>query len=351
MVGPSGDAGGSTAGAEQMPFEPAPVYAGAGNQSTAWTRRLAMRVKPKPLAILVLLLITLAAMFLVALAGMHSFAAGAAALIVITAGLTFIGHNHWLLAAKLRDDDDRYMFQLCSSGLMGGFRRIYRHLPADPRCRVCLVPFGGLGRLLRISPSRKNPNFCTSCIDSSPEGGHDMEVGVLFADIRGFTAWSSSQPASMVGERVTRFYDLASRALMQDDALIEFVGDQVMALYLPSFPSLRERISDAMLAAAERLVGEVGLDEDEDPLRIGVGMNRGIASIGNVRKGGQKDFTAVGDVVNTASRLQGAAGPGEIVIAESVFETLTMPPASAEQRILEVKGKSEVLPVRVLQPP
>ena len=309
-----------------------------------------MRVNAKAQAILFLLLIAGIAILGVVLASLHSFAVGAAATIGITVVLTFIGHNHLLFAEKLREDDDAYLFGLFGSGLMGRLRQIYRYLPANPRCRVCLVPFGGFGRVLRISPSRKNPNFCTSCIDSAPEGGHDREVGVLFADIRGFTAWSSSQPASLVAERVSQFYDLAGRVLMADDALIEFVGDQVMALYLPSFPSLRDRTPDAMLAAAERLVREVQLEQDADPLRIGVGLNFGIGSIGNVRKGAQKDFTAVGDVVNTAARLQGAAGPGEIVIAQAVIEKLNVPPAQAEHRLLKVKGKSEALPVQVLQP-
>lgn len=309
-----------------------------------------MRVTTKVQAVLVLVLTAAVAITAVVFASKYSLAMGAAVLIMITVVLTYIGHNHWTFGEKLREDDDSYMFGLRGSGLMGRLRQFYRHLPANPRCRACLVPFGGFGRVLRIAPSRKNPNSCTSCIDSSPEGGHDMEVGVLFADIRGFTAWSSSQEASVVAERVTEFYDLAGRVLMQGDALIEFVGDQVMALYLPSFPSLREHTSDAMLAAGKRLVREVQLDEGADPLRIGVGMNLGIASIGNVRKGGQKGFTAVGDVVNTAARLQGAAGPGEIVIAEAVIENLNRPPENVEKRVLEVKGKSEALPVRVLQP-
>ncbi len=176
-----------------------------------------------------------------------------------------------------------------------------------------------------------------------------MEVGVLFADIRGFTAWSSAQPASAAAKRISEFYDLAGRVLMQDDALVEFVGDQVMALYLPGFPSLGEGTADTMLSAAERLASEVRQDPVPDPLRIGVGLNYGIGSIGNVRKGAEKDFTAVGDVVNTAARLQGAAGPGEIVVAKPVFDRLTTRPAGTEHRLLQVKGKSEPLPVYVLE--
>jgi len=138
--------------------------------------------------------------------------------------------------------------------------------------------------------------------------------------------------------------------LMKDDALIEFVGDQVMALYLPAFPSLRGRTADAMLKAAERLVAEVQREPGPDPLRFGIGINFGVASIGNVRKGAQKDFTAVGDVVNTAARLQAAAGPNEIVVAETVFKDLAAPPERAEHRLVEAKGKRERLSVYVLQP-
>jgi adenylate cyclase len=307
-----------------------------------------MRISPRAQVRLIPFLLPGATILAAGAASAYSLGLGLIVLFLTPAVLIPLGHNFEPFGARRREEDDGFLFESCDSGMVSRFRDLYRKLPSNPRCRVCLVPFGGVGRLLRISPSRKNPNFCSSCIDSSPEGVHDREVGVLFADIRGFTAWSSSQPTSVVAERVSRFYDLASRVLMRDDALVEFVGDQVMALYLPDFPSLRERTADVMLSAAERLVNEVQLDQGSDPLRIGVGMNFGVASIGNVRKGGQRDFTAVGDVVNTAARLQGAAGPGEIVIADAVFEKLEAPPEPAERRLLEVKGKAEALPVHVL---
>ena len=312
-----------------------------------------MGVHPMAQSILVLLpIFAIFALTVLAtvLVSMYSLVLGLFALVLTPAILISLGHNYERFGPRQREKNDGFLFEACAAGAFSPLRRFYRHLPANPRCRVCLVPFGGIGRVLRISPSRKNPNFCTSCIDSSPEGVHEMEVGVLFADIRGFTAWSSSQPASEAAKRVTEFYGLCGRVLMQDDALIEFVGDQVMALYLPAFPSLGERTPDMMLTAAERLATEVPLDYGSDALRIGVSLNFGVAAVGNVRKGGQKDFTAVGDVVNTGARLQAAAGPGEIVIAEAVFEKLSTRPAGAERRLLEVKGKSGALPVYVLQP-
>jgi adenylate cyclase len=307
-----------------------------------------MQMSPKAEAILIPFLIPGVAVLAALLASAHSPLLAVFALFAAPAVLTPLAHNFDRLGANRCAKNDGFMLEACGSGMIGHFRLLYRHLPANPRCRVCYVPFGGIGRLLRISPSRKNPNFCRSCIDSSPEGVHEMEIGVLFVDIRGFTAWSSSQPASIVAKRVSEFYALASRVLMQDDALIEFVGDQVMALYLPAFPSLRGRTADAMLDAARRLVGAAQKDRSPDALRFGIGVNFGVASIGNVRKGAQKDFTAVGDVVNTASRLQAAAGPGEIVLAEAVFERLTARPEAARQRRIEAKGKPEPLPVYIL---
>ena len=105
-----------------------------------------------------------------------------------------------------------------------------------------------------------------------------------------------------------------------------------------------------MLTTAKRLVSEMQHETESDMLDIGVGMNFGIASIGNIQKGGQKDFTAVGDVVNTASRLQATAGPGEIVLAEAVIERLASRPDGVMRRLVEVKGKSEPLPAYVLKP-
>src|SRR5207253_7876402 len=138
-----------------------------------------------------------------------------------------------------------------------------------------------------------NPNFCTDCLETAPVGAYEREVGILFADVRGFTAWSEQRSPAEVADGLTRFYALASRVLTRDDALVEFVGDQVMALYLPDFPSLGERMPEVMVAAARRLIVELKDPKYEITLPIGVGLHMGVASVGNVGKGEVKDFTAV----------------------------------------------------------
>ena len=179
-----------------------------------------------------------------------------------------------------------------------------------------------------------------------------MEIGILFADIRGFTAWSEKNTPSAVTERLARFYEQAGRVLTRDDALVEYVGDQVMALYLPDFPSLRERTAEVMVAAAGRLLSEVeAARAGDDALRVGVGVHIGLASVGNVGKGGTKDFTAIGDAVNTAARLQSCAGPDQIVVSDVAFERMPAPGPEAAPASFEVKGKSEALRAHVIERP
>ena len=253
-------------------------------------------------------------------------------------------HNSNPLTPWLRERDDQLTFHGCRDGVFSGPRRMYRWLPSDPRCRLCLVPFGGVGKVLGITPSRKNPDFCTDCLEAAPIGVYEREVGILFADIRGFTAWSEKRSSAEAADVLTRFYALASRVLTRDDALIEFVGDQVMALYLPDFPSLGERTSEVMISAAERLLGEVNRQQAEDLLPVGVGIHIGMASVGNVGQGKTKNFTAVGDVVNTAARLQSSALAGQIVVSDEIYARAAGHCAQGELVSLSLKGKSE--PVR-----
>ncbi len=82
------------------------------------------------------------------------------AVLVLLVLMVKLGHRASWLRRVIRESDDLNFISTCRSGAGSFFRRLYRGLPADPRCRFCLVPFGGLGKLIGIVPSRKNPNFC-----------------------------------------------------------------------------------------------------------------------------------------------------------------------------------------------
>jgi adenylate cyclase len=247
---------------------------------------------------------------------------------------------------------DEKFFELMNRHLPRGFIWVMRHLPSEPRCRLCRAPYGGFGgRVMRrfgYGPSRKNPTLCNTCFEEAPMGGVEMELGVLFVDVRGFTSLTEDMAPEAVAEMLNRFYAAATKILGRSAVIDKLVGDEVMALYLP--PLLSEGFEDEMLRDALDIVAAVGYGATEaDPwLRVGVGLDVGRAYVGNVGAGEVKDFTALGDVVNTAARLQASAGAGQIVMSERLFERLSECSETATSMSLELKGKREAEPARVI---
>src|SRR5688500_3943778 len=116
-------------------------------------------------------------------------------------------------------------------------KRMLRTLPSSPRCGFCGAPFGGFGSRivgpLGYRPSRKNPNLCDVCVEAAPPGGIVADAGVLFADLRGFTALSHRSAPQEVSALLRRFYRVAEDVLFPEALIDKLIGDEVMALYLP----------------------------------------------------------------------------------------------------------------------
>jgi adenylate cyclase len=115
--------------------------------------------------------------------------------------------------------DVAFFDQLMVRHLPRAFMRVMRRLPAEPRCRLCNAPYGGIGgsimRRFGFGPSRKNPTLCNTCFERAPMGGVDMEIGVLFADVRGFTSFAERTPTDEVVQLLNRFYAAASAVLFE----------------------------------------------------------------------------------------------------------------------------------------
>jgi adenylate cyclase len=247
--------------------------------------------------------------------------------------------------------DVAFFDDLMAGHLPRTFVRVMRRLPAEPRCRLCRAPFGGAGgRIMRrfgFGPSRKNPTLCNTCFEKAPMGGVEMEIGVLFADVRGFTSLSERMPPDDVARMLNDFYAAASAVLTRSAIIDKLVGDQVMAVYLPQL--LADDWQDELLRDATELLSSVGYGTAGEPwLPLGVGVDIGRAYVGNVGAGEVKDFTALGDVVNTASRLQSSAAPGQIVMSQRLFDRLATRPPDTAPASLALKGKLEAEPARVL---
>ena len=186
-------------------------------------------------------------------------------------------------------------------------------------------------------------------MEASPPGGVTIDTGVLFADLRGFTALSEGSTPREVSELLRRFYKCAEDVLFPEAIIDKLIGDEVMALYLPScVPTSPTTSSSAlMLDHAQALLPRSATARTQRPfVEIGIGLDFGEAFVGNIGQRALYDFTAVGDVVNTASRLQGEAAGGEIVLSERVASGLENP-NPGEAVLLRLKGKTKPLPRRI----
>jgi len=165
--------------------------------------------------------------------------------------------------------------------------------------------------------------------------------------VRGYTARTESSNPEEMARLMNRFYAAAIHVLAHHDAIIDkLVGDEVMALFIRGFAGAG--YIEKMAASAEDLLRDVGYGKGDSWLPLGVGLDFGRAFVGNVGTDEVKDFTALGDVVNTAARLQAEAKPGQIVMSERVYREVAerYPQASAVEFTL--KGKSEPVAARVV---
>jgi adenylate cyclase len=221
-------------------------------------------------------------------------------------------------------------------------RRMWGAFPSPPRCKLCNAPFRGLGgvlmRAIGYGPSPLNRRLCNWCIRgiSKRPGGAEIEISVLFADVRGSTAIAERLSPEEYSRLMARFYGAAAGVIDEWDGIVDkFVGDGAVALFIPAFTE-KAHASNA-IAAARGLLEQTG----SDGLPLGVGVHSGRSFVGAVGEGDVKDFTALGDTVNTASRLTSLAGAGEVLISAETAAAGGLETAGLERRTLELRGREQ----------
>ena len=239
------------------------------------------------------------------------------------------------------------------SGSLHRFRRVYKRLPSDPRCKLCYAPFGKPGSMLiRLFGGKRslvNRRLCALCIKSAHNhsGGAEVEITVLFADVRGSTGLAERSEPGEFGQLLARFYGTAARVVDRQDGIVDkFVGDEAVALFIPGFAG--EEHASRAVEAARSLLRETGNDASEPWVPIGIGVHTGIAYVGRVGEGDACDFTAVGDAVNTTARLASSAGAGEILVSKAAADASMLDASSLESRTLTLRGKDELIDALVL---
>lgn len=214
--------------------------------------------------------------------------------------------------------------------------------PHAARCVICGTPLTGalsyLFRVVGIVRSSRNPSLCNRCNTHVVEG-RIVEITVLFADLSAFTALTHELGPERTHEVVDGFLKMATAALVKRGAFIDkYVGDAVMAFF--NVPIQRDdHARQAVLSALEIQAGLPGVIERVGvDVKAGVGIACGWARVGRLGSADVRDYTAVGEVVNLASRLEGQAGPGAIVMDQCVYEKVAADFPDAQQEALRLKG-------------
>jgi adenylate cyclase len=177
-------------------------------------------------------------------------------------------------------------------------------------------------------------------------GGQERELSALFVDIRGFTAISEKLSPHQVIDFLNHYFgSMTDMVFKNNGTLDKFIGDSIMAVFNSPHDE-PDHAFKAVKTAREMMDACVKLQKHGMPkIQIGIGVNTGKAVVGNMGSAQRQEFTAIGDTVNTASRLCGVAEPGQIVISESTYERCKDRIVAKKLPPLHVKGKEKALSV------
>lgn len=227
-------------------------------------------------------------------------------------------------------------------------------LPSPPRCKLCTSPFGApFGPPLRLIGKGRwpgNPRYCAGCFRDlyRHREGAEVECTLFFADVRGSTALAETMRPVDFRALLDRFYAVAADVLVEHEAVVDkFVGDEVVGIFIPALAG--EDHATRAIDAGLALLRATGSDVDTPWIPIGIGINSGEAYVGAVGTAEHIEFTALGDVVNTAARLAAEANAGELLLPMETATKAGLALGDLERRRLELRGKStptEVVVVR-----
>lgn len=179
--------------------------------------------------------------------------------------------------------------------------------------------------------------------DALKLGGQKKDVAILFVDIRGFTSLSESLPPEKVVKILDRYLEFTTKAIFRNRGTVDkFIGDATMAIYnapldLDDYVFKAVKTGLDMAGEAARLEEEIRQISGRE-IGFGVGINCGEAVVGNVGTSSRMDYTAIGNTVNIAARLESQAKAGEVVISQQVYERLKGRIRAESLGVRELKG-------------
>jgi adenylate cyclase len=170
-------------------------------------------------------------------------------------------------------------------------------------------------------------------------GGAETQITVLFADIRGSTGLAERIGTARFTALLQRFYQLAAEIIDRHDGVVDkFLGDGVMALFIPVITG-PDHAARAMAGARELLAAGTG----DLAGAFGIGIHSGPAFVGAIGTAERRDFTALGDTVNVAAKLGGAAAGGEALASLATWREAGQEPAPGLVRLIAIPGRDAPL--------
>jgi adenylate cyclase len=171
-------------------------------------------------------------------------------------------------------------------------------------------------------------------------GGARRDVTVMFADIRGFTRFTESNPPETVLDRLNEFLEVMVDCTFEQEGTVDkFIGDAILVLFnAPTDqPDHAERAVRTAWAIQKKLTETID-DYENSELRIGIGIHTGDAIVGTVGTPERMEYTAIGSTVNTASRLCDRADGGKVVVSQQVVDDVGDEFAWSQNEPMTVKG-------------
>ena len=208
------------------------------------------------------------------------------------------------------------------------------------------------GRLRSTFMKYVDPKLVDKLVESrgadSDAVGSKKDIAVLFVDVRGFTPMTErlKDTPEVIVDTLNKYLELTSASVFNNGGSVDkFVGDATMALF-NGFMSQDDYIYMAVKAAWDMVLGAAAVNEQIKQrygldIGFGVGVHCGSAIVGNLGPSFRKDYTAIGDTVNTAARIESSAKPSQVLISRDVYESLGERITAVSVGKVTLKGKSE----------
>lgn len=233
--------------------------------------------------------------------------------------------------------------------------RVLERVGAPPHVRLACqaIPSGDISVIPLLPP---NASVQHSLLRSPALAGQERDIAILFADLRSFTQFSEKKLPYDVVFVLNRYFAHMGEAVEASGGhLDKFIGDGVMALF-GTKSDIRTGARQAMIAAKQmsKKLGDLNeqlKNELEEPLRIGIGIHVGPAIIGEMGYGTATGLTAIGDSVNTASRLEAMTKEfgAQLILSEDVTREAGATVTSYEEHEIAVRGRAKAVKIFVVK--